>query len=169
MPLAIVAVIALLGCTESSRPSASNAPSFVGSVCASIRDWNDRIIEAANAFTDESPQLNFNGRRARYLFALDEQGRITDELRVELQAAPTSGVSDAGAIRDELLHAVDDVRQNVRDNKADAAEHVDFGFIGPKPDRLFAGTEKNLSLMLKPLAEVSREHGIEGLGGQCGR
>jgi hypothetical protein len=34
---------------------------------------------------------------------------------------------------------------------------------------LFAGTEKSLSLVLKPLDEVARAHGVDELGGTCGR
>jgi hypothetical protein len=113
--------------------------------------------------------LSEAGRRARYLFAFDEQGHITDKLREALGATPPNGVADAEAIRAELLHALDDVAQNIHDQKADAAEHVDFHFIGPRPDRLFAGTEKSLSLMLKPLDEIGRDRHVNALGGSCGR
>jgi hypothetical protein len=162
-------MIAFLGCSESSQPSSSTAPSFVDGVCTSITEWGNRIVDAANAFTDESPHLSVNGRRARYLFAFDEQQRITDDLRSALEAAPSNGISDASGIRDELVRAVGNVSQNILDSKAEAVANVDFHFIGPKPDRLFAGTEKSLSLMLKPLDEVSRQRNVAGLGGPCGR
>jgi hypothetical protein len=168
--LAIVSVIALTtGCSETSRPTASAATSFAVGTCSSISAWGNEIVDAANAFTDESARLNTAGRRARYLFAFDNQARITDHLREELQATPATGVADAEAIRAVLFHAVDDVLQNIRDQKADASANVDFHFIGPKPDRLFAGTEKSLSLMLKPLDEIARDRHVDALGGSCGR
>jgi hypothetical protein len=166
---AIAALVVVAGCSDDARPKSATATSFADGVCAAVSEWGDHIVEAANAFTDDSARLNDSGRRARYLFAFDEQGRITERLREELQAAPPNGVGDAATIRAELLHAVDDVVQNIHDQKADAAEHVDFHFLGPKPDRLFAGTEKSLSLMLKPLDEAARQHDENGLGGACGR
>lgn len=168
--LALVSVIALAtGCSDSPRPAASTATSFADGVCSSISDWGTRVVEAANVFTDDSPHLSVGGRRSRYLFAFDEQQRITDDLRVELQTAPPNGVTDADARREQLLHAVDDVTQNIHDQKADSAVNVDFHFIGPKSDRLFAGTEKSLSLMLKPLDAIARDHHVDALGGSCGR
>jgi hypothetical protein len=167
--IALTTVIALSSCSDSARPQASSASSFPDAVCTAISDWGREVVDAANAFTDETAHLSDAGRRARYLFAFDEQARITTELRDELEAAPPIGVVDAEAIRVELLHAVDDVTQNIHDQKADAAEHVDFHFIGPTPDRLFAGTEKSLSLMLKPLDEIARGHHVDALGGSCGR
>ena len=127
--------------------------------------WVDR----ANAFTDISPHLSPAGRRARYLFAFDEQQRVTDDLREDLRTAPPNGVDDAEAIRARLLQAVDDVSKNIDDQKADAAAQVDFSFLGPRPDRLFSGTEKSLSLMLKPLDELGRDYRVDALGGSCGR
>lgn len=167
--LAIASVISVAGCSDTSRPETSTAASFAEGVCSAISEWQNRVVDAANAFTDQSPHLNVAGRRARYLFAFDDQGRITGDLREELQVVPPSGVTDAEAIRAQLLHAVDDVAQNIHDQKADAAEQVDFHFIGPRPDRLFAGTEKSLSLMLKPLDQVAIEHHVDALGGSCGR
>lgn len=167
--LAIVTVAFVAGCTDTERPRASTATSFVDGVCTAIGEWGDQIVEAANAFTDDTERLNDSGRRARYLFAFDEQRRLTEHLRGELQVAPPNGVGDAVSIRRELLHAVDDVTKNIDDQKADAAAHVDFHFIGPKPDRLFSGTEKSLSLMLKPLDEAADTHHEEALGGACGR
>ena len=167
--LVVASVIALAGCSESTRPKASTAPSFAEGVCTAISEWGSHIVDAANAFTDDSPRLSLAGRRARYLFAFDEQRRLTDDLRGELEATPPSGVADPEAIRAPLLVAVDDVTKNIGEQKADAAEHVDFHFIGPKPDRLFAGTEKSLSLMLKPLDDVARQQHVEALGGHCGR
>ena len=167
--LAIASVISVSGCSDTSRPEASTATSFAEGVCSAISAWQSRVVDAANAFTDQSPHLSLAGRRARYLFAFDEQGRITDNLREELHVVPSSGLTDADAIRGQLLHALDDVTQNIHDQKADAAEHVDFHFIGPKPDRLFAGTEKSLSLMLKPLDQVAIDHHVDALGGPCGR
>jgi hypothetical protein len=168
--LAIAGVIALAtGCSDSSSPAASKAASFTDGVCTSISTWQNEMVDAANAFTDDTARLNDGGRRARYLFAFDEQARITDGLREEFQAAPSTGVTDADAIRVELFHAADDVTQNIHDQKADAAANVDFHSIGPKPDRLFAGTEKSLSLMLKPLDAIAREHHVDALGGTCGR
>jgi hypothetical protein len=169
MAVVMAIVIVSAGCSDDTRPTAATATSFVDGVCSAVSDWGDQIVEAANAFTDDSERLNDSGRRARYLFAFDEQGRITEQLHEELQAAPPNGAGDTAAIRGELLHAVDDVARNIQEQKTDAAEHVDFHFIGPKPDRLFGGTEKSLSLMLKPLDEAARQHGEAGLGGRCGR
>jgi hypothetical protein len=167
--LVLASVIAVSACHDTSRPKARAATSFAEGVCASISEWGNRIVEAANEFTDQSPHLSRTGRRSRYLFAFDEQGRITDHLRDEVAVAPSSGLAGAEAIRGELLHAVDDVTQNIVAQKADAAEHVDFHFIGPRPDRLFAGTEKSLSLLLKPLDEAARARHVDALGGSCGR
>lgn len=167
--LGIAGAIALSACTDTSRPKASTATSFTEGVCAAIREWGDRVVDAANAFTDDTARLSDAGRRTRYLFAFDEQARITAELREELQAAPPIGVAEPDAIRVELLHAVDDVTRNIHDQKADAIEQVDFHFIGPRPDRLFSGTEKSLSLVLKLLGEIAREHDVDALGGTCGR
>ena len=168
--LALVCVTALVaGCSDATPSPASAATSFSAGVCSSISEWGHRLVATANAFTDESPHLSTAGRRARYLFAFDEQVRVTDDLREELDRVPTTGVPDPDAIRRQLAHAVDDVTQNIRDQKADAAAHVDFSFIGPKPDRLFAGTEKSLSLLLKPLDEIARQEHVDALGGSCGR
>jgi hypothetical protein len=138
-------------------------------VCASISTWSKDLVDAANTFTDLSPQLSVEGRRAQYLFAFDNQVRITDQLRDQLQAAPSTGVEDADALREELLHAADGVVANIRDDQADAAGSIEFDTIGPKPDRLFAGTEKDLSLMLKPLDALARDRQVDALGGTCGR
>lgn len=166
----MVSVLVLAsGCSESTTLKASKAASFPEGVCTAISDWGNAMVDAANAFTDETARLNVSGRRARYLFAFDDQRRITEELRAELDAVPATGVADADAIRAELQHAIGDVQGNIAAQKADAAVNVDFSFIGPKPDRLFAGTEKSLSLLLKPLDAVGREHKIDALGGSCGR
>ena len=165
--IAIAASIA--GCGHEPRPSSSRAPSFTAGVCTSISEWSSDIVDAANAFTNLSPSLSIEGRRAQYLFAFDKQARITDELRDQIDAAPSNGVDEPSALRDALHRAIDDVLSNIADNKADAAANVDFHFIGPRPDRLFAGTEKSLSLLLKPLDELSRTHRIDALGGSCGR
>ena len=166
----IASVMTLTACgNETPRPAASIAASFAAGACTAISDWSNAIVDAANAFTDETTHVSNSGRRSRYLFAFDEQERITEHLREELQAAPSSGLTDTGAVRAELLHAVDDVVQNIHDQKADASVNVDFSTIGPKPDRLFAGTEKSLSLMLKPLDETARVHHVDALGGSCGR
>ena len=86
-----------------------------------------------------------------------------------IRGAPAIGVADAATLRAVLLRATDDVVQNIRDEQADAAHNVDFATIGPKPDRLFAGTEKSLSLMLKPLDALARDRHVDALGGDCGR
>jgi len=168
---AVVVALVLLGagCSDDTTTAASTATSFTSGVCASISQWGADIVDAANEFTDESPHLSESGRRARYLFAFDEQTRITDTLRDNINTAPSAGVDDPDAVRRALLHAVDDVEANIAGQKADAAEHVDFSVLGPKPDRLFAGTEKSLSLMLKPLDELARDQHIDELSGTCGR
>ena len=162
-------LILLAACTASTRPSSSRATSFADGVCASISTWSKDLVEAANTFTDLSPHLSVEGRRAQYLFAFDNQVRITDELRDQLEAAPSTGVDDAGALRDQLVQATDSVVANIRDDQADAASNVEFDTVGPKPDRLFAGTEKNLSLVLKPLDALARDRHVDALGGTCGR
>ena len=167
--LAIVSVVALSGCSDATHPTASTSTSFASGTCGAISEWGKRIVDRANAFTDISPHLSTTGRRTRYLFAFDEQQRVTEALREELRTAPPNGVDDADAIRARLLQAVDDVSKNIDDQKADAAAHVDFSFLGPRPDRLFSGTEKSLSLMLKPLDELGRDHRVDALGGSCGR
>jgi hypothetical protein len=168
--VAIAGVIALASCSsDTPAPAASKATSFAAGACNAISAWGNDIVDAANAFTDETSHLSNSGRRSLYLFAFDEQERITEQLRQELEAAPAAGLMDADAVRAELLHAVDDVVKNIHDQKADAAANVDFTTIGPKPDRLFAGTEKSLSLMLKPLDQTARDHNVDALGGSCGR
>jgi hypothetical protein len=167
--VAVVLVVVGAGCSDDPKSAASTATSFPSGVCASISRWQHDIVDAANAFTDDSPHLREDGRRARYLFAFDEQTRLTNTLRDDIQQVTPAGVDDPDAVRAALLAAVDDVEANIADQKADAAEHVDFRVIGPKPDRLFAGTEKSLSLMLKPLDELSRDQHIDELGGSCGR
>ena len=138
-------------------------------MCPSISTWEENLVDAANAFTDLSPHLSAEGRRAQYLFAFDKQERTTEELRAQIEAAPSTGVEDAAALRESLGRAIDDVVQNIHDNKADAAVNVEFDTIGPKPDRLFAGTEKSLSLLLKPLNQLGRDQHVQALGGNCGR
>jgi len=164
-----VLVIVSSACTDAPRPSAAYASRFTDGVCESISAWSDELVDIANAFIDLSPHLSIEGRRAQYLFAFDRQERLTDDLREQLAAAPAIGVADAATLRAVLLRATDDVVQNIRSNRVDASEHVDFETIGPKPDRLFAGTEKSLSLMLKPLDELARDQRVEALAGSCGR
>jgi hypothetical protein len=166
---AVGAVVLVCGCSDAVPTKASKAASFTDGVCASISDWENALVDAANAFTDETTHLTVDGRKARYLFAFDEQVRITEELRTQLESAPANGVDDPDAVRAALSHAIDDVIQNIHDQKADAAANVDFSTFGPKPDRLFAGTEKSLSLLLKPLDEVARASNVAALGGSCGR
>lgn len=166
---AALATVGLSACSASTEPSAARAPSFAAGVCGAITTWSHDLVDTANAFTDLSPHLGVEGRRAQYLFAFDKQEHLTDELRAQLRAAPATGVDDADGLRAELLRAADDVVRNIRDNKADAAVNVEFATIGPKPDRLFAGTEKSLSLMLKPLDALARDRHVEALGGRCGR
>jgi hypothetical protein len=165
----IVLALGLVACAHSSTPSAAKAATFAEGVCPSITTWQEELVDTANAFTDLSPSLSADGRRAQYLFAFDKQARLTEELRTQVDAAPSTGVDDAAALRSALGHAIDDVIQNIRDNKADAAANVEFDTIGPKPDRLFAGTEKSLSLMLKPLDQLARDQHVDALGGHCGR
>jgi len=165
----VLLALGLAACAESSTPSAAKAATFAEGVCPSISTWQAELVDTANAFTDLSPSLSADGRRAQYLFAFDKQARITEELRTQIDAAPSTGVDDAAALRAALGHAVDDVIQNIHDNKADAAANVEFDTIGPKPDRLFAGTEKSLSLMLKPLDQLARDQHVDALGGNCGR
>ena len=167
--LAIASVIALSGCSDATHGTASTSTSFASATCGAISEWGKRIVDRANSFTDISPHVSTAGRRARYLFAFDEQQSVTDDLREDLRTTPPNGVDDADAIRAKLLQAVDDVSKNIDDQKTDAAAHVDFSFLGPRPDRLFSGTEKSLSLMLKPLDEIARDRGVDALGGSCGR
>jgi hypothetical protein len=167
--LTIATALALSGCSDPSAPRTSTATSFTEGTCSAISEWGGRMVDAANAFTDDTAHLSDAGRRARYLFAFDEQARITDDLRKELETTTPTGDAEAEPIRAQLLDALDDVTTNIHDQKADAAEHVNFHFIGPRPDRLFSGTEKSLSLVLKPLDEISRESQIDALGGSCGR
>jgi len=138
-------------------------------VCPAISEWGADIVDAANAFTTLSPSLSVNGRKAQYLFAFDKQEKLTNELRRQIDAAPSVGVPNAEEARAALLHATDDVVENIHDNRADADVNVEFDTYGPRPDRLFAGTEKNLSLMLKPLDQLGRDAHVDALGGSCGR
>jgi len=167
--IAVLLVLMVGACSESSTPSAAKAATFAEGVCPSITSWQEELVDTANAFTDRSPSLSADGRRAQYLLAFDKQARLTEELRRQVDAAPSTGVDDADALRESLDHAIDDVIQNIRDNKADASVNVEFDTIGPKPDRLFAGTEKSLSLMLKPLDQLARDQHVDALGGSCGR
>jgi hypothetical protein len=165
----ILLVVALGACSESTAPSAAKAATFAAGVCPSISTWENDLVDAANTFTDLSPHLSAEGRRAQYLFAFDKQERITEELRAQIDAAPSTGVEDAAALRESLARAIDDVVQNIHDSKTDSAANVEFDTIGPKPDRLFAGTEKSLSLLLKPLDQLARDQHVQALGGSCGR
>ncbi len=166
---AVLAIALVLGACADEPRSEPHAATFTEDVCTAISAWGRDIVAAANAFTDDTNRLSADGRRSRYLFAFDDQRRITDDLLARLAGAPTAGVENADAVRARLLAAIDDVEANIAAQKADAAAHVDFSFPGPRPDRLFAGTEKSLSLMLKPLDEVSRDEGVAALGGTCGR
>jgi len=158
---------------EASTPSrASAAPTtFVGAVCGAVSKWQNRMVNAANAFSTDSPKLDVPARRARYSRAFDDQKAITDDLHSDLQAAPAKGVADADAIRAVLVAATGDVQTTLNGYQADAASHPDsdYEFQAVKEDRLFAGTEKSLSQMLKPLDEQSRVHHVPDLGGTCGR
>jgi hypothetical protein len=129
------------------------------------------MVDAANAFSTDSPNLDIPARRARYSLAFDDQKSITNDLRDAFQAAPATGVTDAEAIRAVLIAATGDVQTTIQENQADAASHpdVDFEFQAVKEDRLFGGTEKTLSEILKPLDEQSRVHNVPELGGSCGR
>jgi hypothetical protein len=166
---AVLLVVALGACSESTTPSAAKAATFAAGVCPSISTWEDDLVDAANTFTDLSPHLSVAGRRAQYLFAFDKQERITEELRAQIDAAPSTGIQDVAVLRESLGRAIDDVVRNIHDNKADATANVEFDTIGPKPDRLFAGTEKSLSLLLKPLNQLARDEHVQALGGSCGR
>ena len=165
----IVLVVTLGACSESTTPTAAKAASFPEGVCPAISKWGSDVVDVANDFTDLSPSLSLNGRKAQSLYAFDKQEALTNELRAEIEAAPPNGVPNADEARAALLRATDDVVQNIRDNKADSEVNVDFHTYGPRPDRLFSGTEKNLSLMLKPLDELARDQHIDALGGGCGR
>ena len=167
--VAALLVVAIGACAESTTPSAAKAASFPAGVCPAISYWGAGIVDVANAFTTASPSLSVNGRKAQYLFAFDKQEALTDELRTQIGAAPSTGVPNAEEVRTALLRATDDVVGNIHDNRSDADANVEFDTIGPKPDRLFAGTEKNLSLMLKPLDQVARDEHVDALGGSCGR
>ena len=167
--LVIVAVLLAAGCSKDSSTTASRASNFTTGICTSVLQWDDDMVDAANRFTDDSPFLTETQRRARYLFAFDEQQRITEDLRDNINTAPPTGVDDPDAVRVALSKAIDAVEKNIADQKADAAANVDFRFIGPRPDRLFAGTEKSESLFLKPMNEVARDQNIAALGGDCGR
>jgi hypothetical protein len=166
---AILLAVPLGACSESTAPSAAKAANFAAGVCPSISTWENDLVDTANMFTDLSPHLSVEGRRAQYLFAFDKQERITEELRAQVEAAPSTGVEDAAALRESLGRAIDDVLQNIHDNRADAAANVEFNTFGPRPDRLFAGTEKSLSLLLKPLDQLARDQHLDALGGSCGR
>jgi hypothetical protein len=181
--LTVLALLAL-ACSSGSKAAApTSAPppasasesvaptSFAPAVCSDIFKWQNRMVNAANAFSDDSPNLDVPGRRARYSRAFDDQKVITNDLRADLVAAPGNGVADAEAIRAVLLSATHDVQTTLRLNQADAASHPDsdFEFQAVKEDRLFGGTEKTLSQVLKPLDEQSRLHNVPDLGGTCGR
>jgi hypothetical protein len=169
----VFAVLAFAGCASDAKPAtsaSSGAPtSFSTNVCAAISHWQNAMVDAANAFSTDSPPLDIPARRARYLRAFDDQQAITADLVTALQSAPASGAPDE-AVRTALLHAADDVRATLRDNQATAAAHPDsdYEFAGVKEDLLFAGTEKTLSEMLKPLDEQAREND-PAVGGTCGR
>ena len=154
-----------------SRPSSVAPTTFAPAVCGAISKWQNRMVDAANAFSTDSPKLDVPGRRARYSRAFDDQKAITDDLRKDIQAAPATGVADAEAIRAALVAATGDVQTTLNLNQADAASHPDsdYEFQAVKEDRLFAGTEKSLSQVLKPLDEQSRVHNVPDLGGNCGR
>ena len=158
--------------TTSASSRSSAAPStFAGAVCGAISKWQNRMVDAANAFSTDSPKLDVPARRARYSRAFDDQKAITDDLRKDVEAAPATGVADAEAIRAVLVAATGDVQTTLNLNQADAASHPDsdYEFQAVKEDRLFAGTEKSLSQMLKPLDEQARAHNVPDLGGTCGR
>jgi len=157
---------------SATRASASAAPTtFAGAVCRAISTWQDRMVAAANAFSADSGSLDVAGRRSRYLRAFDDQKAITAELRDALAGAPVTGTADAEAIRAALVAATDDVQTTLASNQADAATHPDSDYELPavKEDRLFSGTEKSLSQILKPLDEQAKSHGVADLGGSCGR
>jgi hypothetical protein len=158
---------------KSGSPTTSSAApaTFVGAVCGSVSKWQNRMVDAANAFSTDSPKLDVAGRRIRYSRAFDDQKAITGDLRNDIQTAPATGVADAEAIRSVLVAATDDVETTLNQYQADAASHPDsdYQFQAVKEDRLFAGTEKSLSQMLKPLDDQSRVHNVPGLGGTCGR
>ena len=99
--------------------------------------------------------------------AFDDQKAITDDLRKDIEAAPAAGVTDAEAIRSVLVAATADVQTTINLNQADAASHPDsdYEFQAVKEDRLFVGTEKSLSQILKPLDEQSRADDVPDLGG----
>jgi hypothetical protein len=174
----VVLIAACSGKSDTAAPKASMssqstaAPTtFAGAVCGAISKWQNRMVNAANAFSTDSPKLDVPGRRARYSRAFDDQKAISDDLRTDIEAAPAVGVADAEAIRAVLVAATGDVQTTLNLNQADAASHPDsdYEFQAVKEDRLFAGTEKSLSQILKPLDEQSRVHNVPDLGGTCGR
>jgi hypothetical protein len=170
---ACAVLLAACSSNSSSPPSQSSlAPTtFAGSVCSAVSTWQNRMVNAANSFSTDSPKLDVAGRRARYLRAFDEQKAITEDLSKGIESAPATGVADAEAIRTVLVTATGDVQTTLQLNQADAASHPDsdYEFQAVKEDRLFAGTEKSLSQILKPLDEQSRAHDVPELGGTCGR
>ncbi|HEX2383568.1 MAG TPA: hypothetical protein VHI95_13075 [Acidimicrobiales bacterium] len=157
---------------SSASSQSSPAPAtFVSAVCSAVSTWQNRMVGAANSFSTDSPKLDVSGRRARYSRAFDDQKAITDDLRKDIEGAPAAGVAEAESIRTALVAATGDVQTTLRLNQADAASHPDsdYEFQAVKEDRLFAGTEKSLSQILKPLDEQSRVHDVPELGGTCGR
>jgi hypothetical protein len=184
--VAVVCALALIACSDSKtnnaeQPASSNQPSassqsaapttFGPAVCAAILHWQDRMVDAANAFSTDSPKLDVPGRRARYSRAFEDQKEITNQLRRDLETAPAAGAANAEPIRAVLVAATDDVQTTLRLNQADAAAHPDsdYEFQAVKEDRLFSGTEKSLSQILKPLDEQARLYGVTELSGTCGR
>ncbi len=98
--LSVGAMVLLVACSDSSNTAApsstaasssSPAPAtFTGAVCVAISKWQNRMVNAANAFSTDSPKLDVAARRVRYARAFDDQKAITDDLRKDIEAAPAS-------------------------------------------------------------------------------
>ena len=117
----MVLLVACSGSSNTGAPSSTAASSssaapatFTGAVCAAISKWQNRMVDAANVFSTDSPKLDVPRRRARYSRAFDDQKAITDDLRKDIEAAPATGVADAEAIRTALVAATGDVQTTLQ-------------------------------------------------------
>ncbi len=175
-------LIALAACSNDTKPATKSSTgsdssvdrsTFTSALCASVADWMTDLVASTNAFSDASPQLSAASRRDRYLAAFDDLTRVTDALRVQLGQLPSEGAApaDVDAVRAALVAAVDEVKAQIADNRAQAAGLADAAYAlqAVNDGHLFTGSEKALSTVFKSLNEQGRAHALPDLDGTCGR
>jgi hypothetical protein len=154
----VAAGLALAGCSSSSGKSAVDA----AALCSSVRVWNDQSVDAVNAFSRQSDDVDLPGRRRLY----DE---AFGNLDVQLHALATQIAGlPSGTLKTAMEEAQRQMADNLASARADAKALPDtaYEYYSVKDGRLFTGLEKNQAIIFQALSDVA-EHGQVPVA--CGR